>query len=49
MYWHINEIMKYTLVYNTEDVAAAISECIEIGAYHKNSVMRLLQRKESNK
>lgn len=49
MYWHIDEIMKYTLVYSTEDVTAAISECIEIGAYHKNSVMRLLQSKEPNK
>ena len=45
MYWHIDEIMKYTLVYNTADVAAALSECIEIGAYHKNSVKRLLQCK----
>lgn len=49
LYWHIDEIMKYTLVYNTEDVAAALSECIEIGAYHKNSVMRLLQCREPNK
>lgn len=49
IYWHIDEIMKYTLVYNTEDVAAALSECIEIGAYHKNSVMRLLQCREPNR
>lgn len=49
LYWHIDEIMKYTLVYNTEDVASALSECIEIGAYHKNSVMRLLQCREPNK
>ncbi len=49
MYWHIDEIMKYTLVYNTEDVAAALSECIEIGAYHKNSVRRLLQCREPQK
>jgi hypothetical protein len=40
LYWHIDEIMKYTLVYNTADVAAALSECIEIGSYHKNSVRR---------
>lgn len=49
MYWHIDEIMKYALVYNTEDVAAALLECLEIGAYHKNSVMRLLQCREPNK
>lgn len=49
LYWHIEEIMKYTAVYNTEDVAKALSECIEIGAYHKNSVMRLLQCKATQK
>ncbi len=49
LYWHIDEIMKYTLVYNTADVAAALSECIEIGAYHKNSVRRLLQCREPQK
>jgi len=49
MYWHIDEIMKYTLVYNTADVAEVLSECIEIGAYHKNSVKRLLQSREPNK
>lgn len=49
MYWHIDEIMKYTVIYNTEDVAEAISECIEIGAYHKNSVRRLLQCRGTQK
>jgi transposase len=49
MYWHIEEIMKYTFVYSTADVAAALSECIEIGAYHKNSVRRLLQCREPQK
>lgn len=49
LYWHISEIMKYTLLYTTVDVAAALSECIEIGAYHKNSVKRLLQCREPNK
>lgn len=43
LYWHVEEIMKYTVVYSAADVAAVLSECIEIGAYHKNSVMRLLQ------
>lgn len=49
LYWHIEEIMKYTTVYSTADVSAALSECIEIGAYHKNSVRRLLQCKEPRK
>jgi len=45
MYWHIEEIMKYTEVYSIADVTAVLVECIEIGAYHKNSVRRLLQSK----
>ncbi|HAM51456.1 MAG TPA: IS21 family transposase [Nitrospiraceae bacterium] len=49
LYFHIAEIMKYTLVYNTADVAAVLSECMEIGAYHKNSVKRLLQSREPQK
>jgi len=49
LYWHIDEIMKYTLIYSVEDVAAVLSECIEIGAYHKNSVKRLLQSREPQK
>lgn len=49
LYWHIDEIMNYARVYATEDVAAALSACIEIGAYHKNSVMRLLERAEPNR
>jgi transposase len=45
MYWHIEEIMRYTDVYSISDVSGALSECIEIGAYHKNSVKRLLEDK----
>ena len=46
MYWHIEEIMKYTSVYSIADISAVLAECIEIGAYHKNSVRRLLECKE---
>lgn len=49
LYWHIEEIMKYTEVYSIADVLAVLSECMEIGAYHKNSVRRLLQCKEPQK
>jgi hypothetical protein len=42
MYWHIEEIMKYTMLYSIADVRMALAECIQIGAYHKNSVRRLL-------
>jgi len=46
MYWHISEILKYQNIYTTEDVKAAIGECLNIGTYHKNSVKRLLEGKE---
>lgn len=49
MYWHIEEIMKYTTVYSITDISAVLSECIEIGAYHKNSVKRLLECREPRK
>lgn len=49
MYWHIEEIMKYTSVYSIADILAALAECMEIGAYHKNSVKRLLQCREPQK
>ena len=42
LYWHIEEIMKYTILYSISDVKSVLVECIEIGAYHKNSVRRLL-------
>lgn len=43
MYWHIEEIMKYTELYSIADVSSVLAECLEIGAYHKNSVRRLLE------
>jgi len=46
LYWHIEEIMKYTEVYSISDVTAVLAECMEIGAYHKNSVKRLLEYRE---
>jgi len=42
MYWHIEEIIEYTRLYSIADVSSVLAECIEIGAYHKNSVRRLL-------
>ncbi|MFN3481168.1 MAG: IS21 family transposase [Thermodesulfovibrionales bacterium] len=46
IYWHIEEIMRYTMLYSTEDIKTVLKECIEIGAYHKNSVRRLLESKQ---
>ena len=45
MYWHIEEIMKYTMLYSILDIKSVLAECIDIGAYHKNSVKRLLECK----
>ncbi|SFR18988.1 IS21 family transposase [Desulfoscipio geothermicus] len=46
LYWHLAEILRYQNIYATEDIAAAIKECLNIGSYHKNSIKRLLERKE---
>ncbi|AKX93130.1 IS21 family transposase [Neomoorella thermoacetica] len=46
LYWHLAEILSYQEIYTPEDIIAAIKECLKIGSYHKNSVKRLLERKE---
>jgi len=45
MYWHIEEIMRYTALYSTEDIISVMEECTECNSYHKNSIMRLLKNK----
>jgi transposase len=45
IYWHLAEILRYQSIYATEDIIAAIIECLKIGSYHKNSVKRLLEKK----
>jgi transposase len=42
LYWHLDEIMSYTTVCTVDAIGTVLSECIEIGAYHKNTVKRLL-------
>ena len=49
IYWHLEEIMKYTELYSVKEVLEALSECIKMGAYHKNSVKRLLGEREMGK
>lgn len=46
IYWHLAEIMRYQSIYTREDIAAAIKECLKIGSYHKNSIKRLLEKKD---
>ena len=42
LYWHLDEIMSYTTVSPIDAISTVLSECIDIGAYHKNTVKRLL-------
>lgn len=44
LYWHLSEIISYTQIYSLGEVSRVIGECLQIGAYHKNSVCRLLGR-----
>jgi len=46
IYWHLAEILGYQSIYTTEDIVAAITECLKIGSYHKNSIKRLLEKNE---
>lgn len=48
LYWHLKEILQYQELYGKEEVGAAIQECLSLGAYHKNSVKRLLEGKGLN-
>mgnify|MGYP000005846119 CR=1 FL=1 len=46
LYWHLAEILRYQNIYAVKDIAAAMKECLNIGSYHKNSIKRLLEKKE---
>lgn len=46
LYWHLAEIMRYQNIYTTEEIITAIKECLNIGSFHKNSIKRLLEKKE---
>ncbi len=40
--WHLSELLACCELYDTQQIHQALCECIQIGAYHKNSVLRLL-------
>jgi hypothetical protein len=40
--WHIEEILGFCRFYRDDQMSAVLDECIRIGAYHKNTVKRLL-------
>ncbi|MBI5193032.1 MAG: transposase family protein, partial [Nitrospirae bacterium] len=42
-YWHLSQILACCEVYTTEVISEVLKECIKVGAYHKNSVLRLLK------
>jgi transposase len=46
LYWHLEEIARYTELYSVGEIGEAITECTKMGAYHKNSVKRLLGQRE---
>jgi len=40
--WQIEEILSFCRFYRDDQMSAVLDECIRIGAYHKNTVKRLL-------
>lgn len=42
VYWHLSEMLGLCELYASEEVGRVLQECLHIGAYHKNSVLRLL-------
>lgn len=41
-YWHLSEILACCQLYNPQQVSQSLKDCIHIGTYHKDSVLRLL-------
>ena len=46
MSWHLEEILGFCPFYKREEIAAVLEECIRLGAYHKNTVKRLLGERD---
>jgi len=46
MYWHVKEIMACCEIYYPSEIERVLKVCIEIGSYHKNTVLRLLDHKK---
>jgi len=42
VYWHLSELLACCELYDRRQIRQALNDCIQIGAYHKNSVLRLL-------
>ena len=46
MSWHLEEILGFCHFYRDNELAAVLDECIKLGAYHKNTVKRLLGERD---
>jgi len=42
LYWHLSEILACCELYDSQEVKRVLEVCLQIGSYHKNSVLRLL-------
>lgn len=46
LYWHLSEILACCDLYDLEEIRGGLETCIQIGAYHKNSLLRLLDHRK---
>jgi hypothetical protein len=44
--WHLEEILSFRSLYSVNEISSVLAECIKLGAYHKNTVKRLLGERE---
>lgn len=44
--WHLEEILGFCNLYSVSEMSVVLAECIKLGAYHKNTVKRLLGERE---
>ena len=42
LYWHLSEILACCDLYDLEEIRMGLEACVQIGVYHKNSLLRLL-------
>jgi len=42
LYWHLSEILACCDLYDLEEIKMGLEACVQMGAYHKNSLLRLL-------
>lgn len=46
LYWHVSEILACCDLYDLEEIRMGLETCVQIGAYHKNSLLRLLDHRK---